>query len=143
MLNTACPICEQKGRSVDGATVKSLLAISLRHVRNVVYRFCANPDCDVVYYSEDGEQTFTTDQIRVRVYQKEPEADDVLVCYCFQHTRGDVHQHVAQSTQATLIDDINAGIQAGQCACDWRNPQGNCCLGNVKQLMKSIESSST
>jgi hypothetical protein len=79
--------------------------------------------------------------VRERVYQKAPKADDVLICYCFQHTPGDIRQRVAQSTQVTLIVDINAGILAGQCACDWRNPQGNCCLGNVRQLVSQVEAS--
>jgi hypothetical protein len=134
-----CPECGKKGYTVDGATVKSMLAVSLRHVRDTIYRFCTSSNCDVVYYSDDGTQTFTKQQVRERVYLKEPEADDVLICYCFQHTLGDVRQHVEKSAQAIITDDINAGIQAGQCACDWRNPQGNCCLGNVRQLINRLE----
>ncbi len=134
-----CPSCGHKGRHVDGATVKALLAVSLRHVRDIGYRFCATPNCETVYYSEDGAQTFAIHEVRERVYQKEPQADDVLICYCFQHTPGDIRQHVAQSTQARILEDINAGIEAGQCACDWRNPQGNCCLGNVRQFIKQLE----
>lgn len=80
-----CPTCGKSGHVVDGATVKSMLAVSLRHVQNIIYHFCANADCYVVYYSEDA-QTFTTHEVRERVYQKEPESDDVLICYCFQHT---------------------------------------------------------
>ena len=136
-----CPVCGTKGHRVDGATVKSMLAISLREVREIPYHFCANADCDVVYYSDDGTQTFTTTQVRERVYQKEPEADEVLICYCFQHTPGDIRQQFAQADVTTIIDDINAGIQAGQCACDWRNPQGGCCLGNVRQMVKRLQSS--
>jgi len=116
-----------------------MLAVSLRHVQDILYRFCASPDCDVVYYSDDSAQTFTTHQVRERVYQKEPETDDVLICYCFQHTPGGIRQQFAQSNHETIIGDINAGIQAGQCACDWRNPQGNCCLGNVRQLVRRLE----
>ena len=134
-----CPACGTKGHQIDGATVKSLLAISLREVREIPYRFCANEDCDVVYYSDDGTQIFTTAQVRERVYQKEPEAADVLICYCFRHTPGDIRQQFAQSRHVKIIDDINAGIQSGQCACDWRNPQGNCCLRNVRQFVKHLE----
>lgn len=133
-----CPICGKSGHVVDGATVKSMLAVSLRHVQDVIYRFCANAGCDVVYYSDDA-QTFTTHEVRERVYQKEPESDDILICYCFQHTPGDIRQQFSQSNHKTIIDDINTGIQAGQCACDWRNPQGNCCLGNVRQYIKKLE----
>lgn len=141
MDNITCPSCGKKGHGVDGATVKSMLAISLRHVQDAPYRFCASPDCDVVYYSDDNAQTFTTHQVRERVYQKEPEADDVLICYCFHHTPGDIRQQFVQSNHKTIIDDINAGIQAEQCACDWRNPQGNCCLGNVHLYVKKLKGS--
>jgi len=133
-----CPTCGKSGYVVDGATVKSMLAVSLRHVQDIIYRFCANADCDVVYYSDEA-QTFTTHEVRERVYQKEPESDDVLICYCFQHTPGDIRQQFSQSNHKTIIDDINTGIHAGQCACDWRNPQGNCCLGNVRQYVKKLE----
>lgn len=143
VYKTTCPICGKKGRSVDNATLKSMLAVSLRLVQDSLYRFCASPDCDVVYYSESSTQTFTTRQVRERVYQKELGSEDVLICYCFQHTTLDVRQHVAKSLQATLIADINSGIRAGQCACDWRNPQGNCCLGNIRQLVKQLETETT
>jgi hypothetical protein len=38
-----------------------------------------------------------------------------------------------------IVDDINTGINAGQCACDVRNPQGSCCLGNVRGMIKRLE----
>jgi hypothetical protein len=57
----------------------------------------------------------------------------VLVCYCFQYTAASVRLAQAEG-QHSIVDDISAGIQAGQCACDLRNPQGSCCLGNVRAL---------
>lgn len=133
---TTCPVCGERGQRVATATLKALLAVSLREVReNAVYRFCPQADCEVVYFRADGEQVFRLPDVRVRVYQKEPHADDVLICYCFQHTAGAVRGSSGQA----IVDDINAGIAAGQCACDWRNPQGNCCLGNVRALLKSLE----
>jgi len=91
----------------------------------------------VVYFSANGEQTFTIEQVRERVYQKEPEAPDVFVCYCFRHTVGDVRA-ASSKGRMTLVDDINTGINAGQCACDLRNPQGSCCLGNVRGMLKQL-----
>ncbi|MCA9902941.1 MAG: hypothetical protein KC547_03715 [Anaerolineae bacterium] len=135
-----CPLCGAKGRLVDSTTMKSMLSVSLRRVRDVTYRFCATADCPVVYFSEDSTQTFLTTDVRERVYQKEPEADDVLICYCFQHTPGEIRQEFAASGETAVVDDIQTGIQAGQCACDWRNPQGNCCLGNVQQFIKQLRS---
>jgi hypothetical protein len=74
----------------------------------------------------------------VRVYQKQPDVEDGCLCYCFVHTTGDIRAEVISGKQ-TIVNDINAGIQAGQCACDWRNPQGHCCLGNVRQLIQQIQ----
>jgi len=115
-----------------------MLSVSLRSVRNTKYLFCRTQTCPVVYYSADDEQTFTVEQVRERVYQKEPEVEDVFVCYCFRHTVGDLR--TASLTDFTsIVDDIKAGIKAVQCACDVRNPQGSCCLGNVRAMIKRLE----
>ncbi len=137
---TICPVCHGKGKPVQGQTVKSLLAVTLRQVRNVEYLFCRTQTCHVVYFSADGAQTFTVEQIRERVYQKEPDADDVFVCYCFRHTVGEIRTS-SPETRIAILDDINTGIQSDQCACDLRNPQGSCCLGNVRELIKGLEQS--
>lgn len=136
----ACPTCGQKGKPVDTATVKSMLSVSLNRVKSTPYFFCPNRDCPTVYFSDDGLQTFGRQEVRERVYQKEPEADDVFVCYCFRHTVGEI-LNAAPEGHTAILDDINAGIKAGQCACDWRNPQGSCCLGNVRGVIKQAEKS--
>ena len=136
----ACPECGQTAKPVQGQTVKALLAVNLRQVREVAHLFCRTQTCPVVYFSPDGAQTFTVEQVRERVYQKEPEADDVSVCYCFRYTVGQVRAASPEGRRA-IVDDVNAGINAGQCACDLRNPQGSCCLGNVRGLIKRLEKS--
>jgi hypothetical protein len=136
----ACPECGKTAKPVQGQTVKALLSVSLHKVRDVEYLFCRTQTCPVVYFSSDGEQTLTAEQVRERVYQKEPDADDVWVCYCFRHTVGQVRA-ASPETRAAIVDDINAGINAGQCACDLRNPQGSCCLGNVRESIKRLNKS--
>ncbi len=140
-VETTCPVCGEKGKPVQGQTVKALLSVTLRQVENGDYMFCGTRTCPVVYFSADGKQTFSTDQVRERVYQKEPDADDVKVCYCFQHAVGEIHD-ASPETRGAILDGIKAGIQADQCACDLRNPQGSCCLGNVRGLIKRFEPSS-
>ena len=131
--DTPCPQCGQKGKPVQGQTVKALLSVSLRSVQNAQYCFCRTASCPVVYYSADGTAAFTTGELRERVYQKEPDAGDVLVCYCFKHTLAEIRD-ASPEARAVILADIEAGIQADQCACDLRNPQGSCCLGNVRKL---------
>lgn len=133
-----CPQCGQTGKPVQGQTVKALLAISLRAVREVEYRFCRTATCPVAYFASDGQQMFTLDQVRGSVYQKAQHADATPLCYCFGYTLGTVRA-MTRAQRAAVIDDINAGIQAGQCACDLRNPQGSCCLGNVREAIKELD----
>jgi hypothetical protein len=132
-----CPQCGTSGQSIDNATIKCLISVSLHRVEDVKHYFCPNAECSVVYFAEDGAQKFLTKDLRERVYQKEPNSDYVLVCYCFFHTLGDIRSSVTGDGQSAIIDDIKYGIQQGHCACDWRNPEGQCCLGNVIKIVKS------
>ncbi len=133
----SCPQCGSQGHSVDNATIKCLISVSLHRVEDVKHRFCSGANCSVVYLAEDGSEVFFTTDLRERVYQKEPDADDVLVCYCFFHTLGDIRLGISESGASEIVDDIKFGIQQGHCACDWRNPEGRCCLGNVVKIVKS------
>jgi hypothetical protein len=129
-----CPACGKSAKAVGVTTVRAQLAVSLRSVTCGAYHFCPTPDCPVVYFIPDGSQQFTTDQLREAVFQKASANPAALVCYCFQHTLGAI-QAADAHTRAQIVADITAGVQAGQCACDLRNPQGSCCLGNVRQAI--------
>ena len=134
-----CPACGGKGKKVDSITLKAMLNISLLAVRDTPYFFCRTVDCEVVYFSGDSQQTFTKTQLREPVFQKEVHNEDVFVCYCFRHSPATIQAELLNTGQSTVIPEINAGIKAGQCACEVRNPQGSCCLGNVSQVVKQIE----
>ena len=133
-----CPECGKTGKPVGGQTVKAMLSVSLRSVRDTNYLFCRTQTCPVLYFSADGKQTFLFEQVREQVYQKEPATEDALICYCFRHTVGDLRASSSEARRA-ILKDINTGIDAGQCACDLRNPQGSCCLGNVRSLIKRLD----
>ncbi len=126
-----CPSNGKLGKRVDTSTVKAMLNRSLGDLRNVIYRFCIDPNCPTVYYSADGLQEITEGELREQVYQKHPGDANVPVCYCFHHTLGKVYAEGRR-----VYADIDRGVRAGKCACDIRNPQGSCCLGNVNNLLK-------
>jgi hypothetical protein len=109
--------------------------VPLTEIRAVDYRFCGTPDCPVVYYSADQRQRFREQDVRERVFQKHPSEEDVFVCYCFRHTVRGIRRDTEAAAESTVVAAITAGIQAGKCACDIRNPQGSCCLGNVRALV--------
>lgn len=126
----ACPQCGHQGKPVDQQLVKSMLAVSLRLVVADEYFFCRTEGCPVVYYSRDGASVFNEGDVREVVYQKHPHDPETPICYCFRHKVKDLTQASFREAEQVLAD-IRAGIAADQCACDIRNPQGSCCLGNV------------
>ncbi|MCH8200842.1 MAG: hypothetical protein IIB85_02845 [Chloroflexi bacterium] len=133
-----CPSCQQEGKSLDTVTLKSLLTVPLTELRAVEYRFCRTPDCPTVYYGADGEQQFGEDDICEQVHQKHPASDDVLVCYCFRHSPATIRAELSQTGHSSAVERITAGIKADQCACEIRNPQGSCCLGNVRAVVERV-----
>lgn len=133
-----CPTNGTLGKRVDMQTVKAILSIPLNILTAESYRFCADTDCPTVYFSEDGEQVFTEADLRERVYQKHIDDEEISICYCFNHTVGSIGSEIIESGKSTVVAEITAGIKAGQCACDIRNPQGACCLGNVRAFLKDF-----
>ncbi len=134
-----CPTCGKKGKKVGIETVKSMLAVTLHEIQpESNYLFCRAEDCALVYFADDGEQTFTEDELREKVYQKHPDDDDVFVCYCFRHTPGSIRAELLDTRQSTVVETVTAGTKVHQCACEARNPQGSCCLGNVRAAIKHV-----
>ncbi len=128
-----CPQCDQKGKRVSINTVKSLLKPrSLRNIADESYFFCKTPDCETVYFSSSSQ--FSTPDVREKVFQKDP-SSDCFVCYCFGFTREDILKD-AVTGEPGIAQQISAWTKTKKCACELRNPQGSCCLGNVKQVEK-------
>ena len=127
-----CPTNQRVGPQLDTLTVKALLALPLTAIApDESYRFCPAADCPTVYYRADGQQVFGESDLRERVFQKHMANSNSIVCYCFGHTVADVRAALAARDGQRIVANIERGIQAGQCACDIRNPQGRCCLGNT------------
>lgn len=137
--HVACPTNQRVGLEVDTLTVRALLAIPLTAVSPAeVYWFCPTPDCPTVYYRVDGQQVFVESELRERVYQKHSDDRATTICYCFGHTLSDISAEIEQTGTSTVVARISTGIRAGQCACDIRNPQGGCCLGNVHREVQRL-----
>jgi len=107
------------------------------------FRFCRTATCKVVYFHADGDRLEKKD-VRLRVGLKESE-DPVPICYCFGFTKAMVGKEIRETGRCAIPERIAAEIKAGRCACEIRNPQGSCCLGNVsiavKKAMKATQPS--
>jgi hypothetical protein len=134
---THCPACGKPGRLVERITVKAMLRPeALMRLSAPEHRFCATPECPVVYFGTD--EVFDREEIGVPVFQKEP-AGDRPVCYCFGVGEGDLRQELVETGQSTASDRISALVRAERCACEVKNPQGSCCLGNVAAATKAAK----
>jgi len=106
----------------------------LTAVNHGTFHFCGTTDCPVVYFAVDGF-TLTTNDVRHPVTQKDPE--HAPVCYCFGFTPAMVREEIQMTGKSTVIERIAAEMKGEFCACEVRNPQGSCCLGNVKAAVKA------
>ena len=132
---THCPKCGQKGLPVELITLKSLLVPKAMQNLDATesYSFCRTADCPVVYFS--ACRVFEKDELTVSVFQKET-ADPLPVCYCFGFSRQDILDEIYKTGKSTLQQQISDYVRQQQCACELRNPQGRCCLGNVAAVLK-------
>lgn len=117
--------------------MKALLTVNaLRDLTEAPHRFCPDPACEVVYFAEDG-QTYSTADVRVKVWQKEPSGARI-VCYCFGENEADIRAEIEQRGTSDAVERVREHIQAGRCACEVRNPRGVCCLGEVGAAVKRL-----
>jgi len=132
-----CPECGQPGKSAETKTLKhTVQPWHLERVNKPGFLFCRSANCEVVYFHPDGDCLRKPD-VRVRVGLKETE-DPVPICYCFGFTEAMVVEEIRDTGKCTIPLRITAEVKAGNCACEIRNPQGSCCLGNVQAAVKRV-----
>lgn len=136
-----CPRCGQPGQPVARQTLKHQVKPEhLETVETGAFNFCRTATCDVVYFNDSGI-VLTKADVRQRIGLKETE-NPVPVCYCFGFTEAMVREEIRATGHCTIPQRITAEVKAGNCACEIRNPQGSCCLGNVtaavKRAMKKV-----
>lgn len=135
----ACPACGKQGRKVGKETLDQHLEKSSRAKFGDEAGFCPNHVCEAVYFN--GAATVRKGETVLAVTQKDP-GDEVFVCYCFEHTRGDLRRDLTQKGATDIPDRIKQGIKEGRCDCERKNPQGACCLGNVAAAIEAIKGES-
>ena len=138
-----CPECSEPGRLVERITVKAMLRPeALKRLSAPEHRFCPTRDCPVVYFGI--EEVFDREDIVVPVFQKEP-VGERTVCYCFAVTEADLRRELEETGHSMAAAEIGEHVRAGRCACELKNPQGSCCLGNVatavREAMARLETS--
>lgn len=132
-----CPACGQRGKKVARLTMEPLLRPSqVERIAETQYYFCEMSDCPVVYFPNDpGAAVFQKQDLSVRVGLKETD-DPIPVCYCFDLNREEIWDEIEKTGRSTAVSRIKAEVKAGNCACEVKNPSGNCCLGNITRAVQ-------
>lgn len=128
----ACPSCGAPGRRVPFTTVSALTRDEIP-VSAGPWRFCETPGCEVVWFGAQPEDRLTVTAAQVPVFQKGAGASRP-VCYCFGYTVADVVAGLGPDGRSAVADTITARCRRGEDRCEETNPQGTCCLGNVRAI---------
>lgn len=123
----SCLGCDGKTKRVGPETVTSLVPLR-KEQDNDGFRFCPAQSCDVVYSRRAIDTRVHEHELAVEVFQKSSRRDRP-VCYCFGYSVHDV-----EVDGPAIIDDIEAKCREGLDRCEELNPQGRCCLGNVRKV---------
>jgi hypothetical protein len=112
--------------SVPYSTVLQHIKKPWNETRDVVlhekaYFFCSDPDCNVVYFTEDGFIVKKA-ELRTLLGIKEPNNDDAMACYCFDITLSEAKGK--NGLKQFVVDKTKNGF----CSCESQNPSGRCCL---------------
>lgn len=133
-----CIGCTTPSRAVHRRTLEHLVKpVKAATIQDVQYYYCSNSHCEVVYFSNENVPVFTVEDVKVRVFAKDL-GENVAVCYCFDWTRARIKNELIQTGHSTAPANIAREIEAGNCACDVRNPKGECCLGDVRSFIASM-----
>jgi hypothetical protein len=137
-----CTVCPKNGKvckRVPQITVATLIRPEHRRSLTAMpYSFCNSPDCDVVYVSASAEQVITKNQLQVRVGIKET-VDPIPLCYCFGFDRRAIWNDIRSKGRTDIPRVIRERVKAGECRCEFTNPRGSCCLGDIYQAVKQAQ----
>lgn len=120
-----CPQCGQSCKSVAMRTLYHQVRFPENHsIALDSYYFCTAKECSMGYFSQTGH---SIPKQALRSYQ---DIAEDKICYCF-----DINASVLTEDNAeTLKNFVIQKTKSGDCACEIRNPSGQCCLANFKKL---------
>jgi len=125
-FSNKCPVCGDRGHKVENDTM-------IHHVKDISkmgdggYYFCPNRECDIVYFRD--KETFSVHMINKEIGIKESSSMQAAVCYCYNYQKSELYDEA-------LIEKINIRIDNYGSRCDLRNPNGRCCVKEIKYAQK-------
>lgn len=94
----------------------------------------------MLYFSFDHNQVWKTSDARPSVGFKQPQDQWTQpVCYCFGYTKENIAKEIEKTGESTAVEWISKRVQNDECACEFKNPTGRCCLADVQRAVKKAK----
>ena len=130
----ACPQCGISSKNISMKTIFHHVKFpDILDVKTGSYYYCADKACSVGYFSLDGK-VISKQQLRAFI---KPENNKL--CYCFDINTEQYINALRDETATKIKKFVIQKTKSGDCACEIRNPSGQCCLANFKHLEKDSE----
>lgn len=130
----ACPQCGLSSKNISMKTIFHHVKFpDILDVKTGSYYYCADKACLVGYFSQEGK-VISKDQVRAFIEPKNQK-----LCYCFDITSEQYINALKDETATEIKKFVIQKTKSGDCACEVRNPSGQCCLANFKHLEKDAE----
>ena len=138
-VKAVCPESGTPSNKVPLETLENLIIQDKKQLisKDVQYYHCSDPDCQVVYFSNQEALSFYVDDLSVKVFTKD-DSEDVNVCYCFDWTRKRIADQIKTTGISTAFDEVTEEVNAGNCECERKNPKGGCCLGDISRFTAEV-----
>lgn len=127
----ACPQCRISSKDISMKTIFHHVKFpDILDVKTSSYYYCADKTCSVGYFSDKGNVIY---KHQLRAFSK-PENNKL--CYCFDINTEQYINALKDETAIEIKKFVIQKTKSGDCACEIRNPSGQCCLANFKHLEK-------
>jgi Zinc binding domain len=129
-------ICPQCGTTCKNVELRTLYhQVRFPENQGIIsdnYYYCPSKDCATAYFLIAGN---TIPKQHLTTYQ---DIQNDKLCYCFDIDTAD-YQIALSTKQAEAIKNfVIQRTKSGECACETRNPSGQCCLAKFKQLQNEF-----
>ena len=133
IVNQACPQCGAACKSVELRTLYHQIRFPENQAMvSGTYYFCPAKACTTAYFSNSGSSIPKRHLITYQGIQ-----DDKL-CYCFDIDADDYQTALNTNKAEAIKIFVIEKTKSGECACEIRNPSGQCCLSKFKQLQNEF-----
>jgi len=131
IITGICPKCGMSCKSVENKTLYHQVKFPENQIiLEESYYFCVSKNCPVGYFS-------STDNIipkhSLRTYQ---EIEDDKLCYCFDINTKQYLSALKANNADKIKNFVIQKTKSGDCACEVKNPSGQCCLAKFRNLTR-------